>query len=1540
MALEPAIRPSPELTGPIDEIQGRAEENTRRMGIPSTLFGPGVMVPSIAHALAAPVDAPPRPWVPFGARNIGGHIQALAQDPANPSTLYAGTAQGGVFRTRDAGDTWEPLGNPEDAFPVGALAVAPSNPRILYAGTGEPITLLGAVSVSSPQQGLGFFRCDTGVATPRFVNEVGPVPAAGPAPNGAANTYARIVVDPRTHERCWIASSTGLWRREAGPVFHREPLPIPAGVTPDVTDVALAERWNPDRPDTYRLYAGVAHQGIYRGVYDPATGATQWDLNGAGTIASGGAATEIVGTGTRFRTFFQVGDTIHTSGLAPEQSQTITAIADDTHLTVGAAFAPVVPAGTQYFKVPPPGPALPTGAGTISYAVPPPPPPPPVHTVNGAGTNFTTFFHAGDEIRTTGLAQDVVATVATVVNNTTLTVAATFGAAIPAGTGYQNQPLSGLGLGLGAGTISAAAGSAEVVGVGTSFTAFFRVGEEIRTTGLLPVQGRLIAAIPDDTHLRVEMPFLAPVPAGTAYVRQPAAGVALPAPGALARIRLAVCKTRPEHVYALMSNPQPGTSFMLPLYHSGDGGDTWRVQTPPDPPGPNQGPQCWYYLTLAVHPYEPSLVLAGGMNVFRSTDFGMSWAQVLDWTRYDQGDRAQHADHHDMLFDHVNRTRLWVANDGGLSMVSDITRGNPSIDRTWRKRSHGILAAQFNDITVHPAYPFIMGGGLQDNGTYLGFGGPTWYHIGFADGGELALEQNNPRLFYVNSQNNTWGVTVVLGNTPAPASPQFLIQSPVNADQAPPNDVMAVIKNWLFPTGAFVGVIEHHPVAPQHFLLADTGRLLVTNDGGANFFLGGIAGILPNEQVTALGFGPGATGDAWVGTSRGQVFRGTYGAAQPAPPANPLAPTWRALGGPAVGGVALGALPIPGAAPNPWISRIAVHPADANYVAIATGGNGAAAGTQGRVYLSMDRGVSWADVTGLGAPPQQSLPPCPVSSLAFDPSVPAGSPQVLFAGTLAGVYVIRNLPARPPAAGAAVPAFNPQWFSFNNRQLPAPAPVVAGQLPLVLVNDLVCVTHAPTPGAAPGSPEAAARQLLICSTFGRGMYACDLSAPVGAPAVGGGPRFRLFIRQYVVEDGMGYPRLAPAALNAAPPAPGLGGDPRMPAGTIQFDLTQAYDIRVDRPPFNFFEEVLDGVEFDESLVLDEPEPGEPNMVYVQVHTRGWDTLRDVTVHLFFAPAPAPAPAGPPLPDLQADFWAHVTDLVLPAPSPAPVAPAAAWQRAGTPQPLVVRPNQPAVARFEWVPPASLGGGHVALLAVCTSPSDPLPGGLPTVMQTLLLQERRAALRVIRVRPFVPDIYIRDGVEDAGTGPSVAFGGRSPDIIVVQGAPAAPPAEAFRDLLDTRPADRLRGVGDNFIYVRVHNRKAVEVQAQVELWRVKPIIPLAPGEAAAPPFDQSKWSQDGLVGDGAPLPAGTSAVTLPPRGWGAARFTWHEPPNPDPAGTDPYPTYLLVALVSAVPPGDPKPSKADVDSFENFWDFFRTLRSAGNAAMRGVRWVAS
>ncbi len=86
---------------------------------------------------------------------------ALALDPTSPSTVYAGTAGGGVFKSANGGGSWSAAntGLPTESV-VGALALDPTNPSRVYAGTG------GGVFKST--DGGGSWRAvNFGLTTPR-----------------------------------------------------------------------------------------------------------------------------------------------------------------------------------------------------------------------------------------------------------------------------------------------------------------------------------------------------------------------------------------------------------------------------------------------------------------------------------------------------------------------------------------------------------------------------------------------------------------------------------------------------------------------------------------------------------------------------------------------------------------------------------------------------------------------------------------------------------------------------------------------------------------------------------------------------------------------------------------------------------------------------------------------------------------------------------------------------------------------------------------------------------------------------------------------------------------------------------------------------------------------------------------------------------------------------------------------------------------------------------------------------------------------------
>ena len=72
---------------------------------------------------------------------VSGRLSAIAVHPTNPDVVYAGGAQGGVWKSTNATSakpTWVPLTDHEASLAVGSIAIDPVNPEIVYVGTGEP----------------------------------------------------------------------------------------------------------------------------------------------------------------------------------------------------------------------------------------------------------------------------------------------------------------------------------------------------------------------------------------------------------------------------------------------------------------------------------------------------------------------------------------------------------------------------------------------------------------------------------------------------------------------------------------------------------------------------------------------------------------------------------------------------------------------------------------------------------------------------------------------------------------------------------------------------------------------------------------------------------------------------------------------------------------------------------------------------------------------------------------------------------------------------------------------------------------------------------------------------------------------------------------------------------------------------------------------------------------------------------------------------------------------------------------------------------
>ncbi len=79
-------------------------------------------------------------WKAIGPHNTGGRTIAIAFNPQNPNTIYAGSASGGLWRSYSGGvgvDAWQYVTTGYPVLGVSSITFAPSDSNIIYIGTGE-----------------------------------------------------------------------------------------------------------------------------------------------------------------------------------------------------------------------------------------------------------------------------------------------------------------------------------------------------------------------------------------------------------------------------------------------------------------------------------------------------------------------------------------------------------------------------------------------------------------------------------------------------------------------------------------------------------------------------------------------------------------------------------------------------------------------------------------------------------------------------------------------------------------------------------------------------------------------------------------------------------------------------------------------------------------------------------------------------------------------------------------------------------------------------------------------------------------------------------------------------------------------------------------------------------------------------------------------------------------------------------------------------------------------------------------------------------
>jgi photosystem II stability/assembly factor-like uncharacterized protein len=200
----------------------------------------------------------------------GGRTKAAAGVPGRPHMFYIGVCNGGVWKTTDAGRTWQPIFDDQSTGSIGWVAVAPSDPNILYVGSGEG---LPRPDLST---GNGMYKS---VDAGKTWTHLG---------LGEGQQIPKIAVDPRNPERLLVAvlghpygpnEQRGIYRSTDGgrsfqKVFYKDENTggKDVDIDPSNPDVVYATLWEQRQGPWENAVWGGATGGIFKST----DGGTTW----------------------------------------------------------------------------------------------------------------------------------------------------------------------------------------------------------------------------------------------------------------------------------------------------------------------------------------------------------------------------------------------------------------------------------------------------------------------------------------------------------------------------------------------------------------------------------------------------------------------------------------------------------------------------------------------------------------------------------------------------------------------------------------------------------------------------------------------------------------------------------------------------------------------------------------------------------------------------------------------------------------------------------------------------------------------------------------------------------------------------------------------------------------------------------------------------------------------------------------------------------------------------------------------------------------
>lgn len=122
---------------------------------------------------------------------VSGRMTRVAGLANNPKVYYASAAQGGLWKSTDAGKVWQPIFDSQSTQSIGSFAIAPSDENVIYVGSGEA-NIRGNVAI-----GDGIWKSeDAGASFRQVLALKGQIGTMEVHPHDSAIAFAAVLGSP------------------------------------------------------------------------------------------------------------------------------------------------------------------------------------------------------------------------------------------------------------------------------------------------------------------------------------------------------------------------------------------------------------------------------------------------------------------------------------------------------------------------------------------------------------------------------------------------------------------------------------------------------------------------------------------------------------------------------------------------------------------------------------------------------------------------------------------------------------------------------------------------------------------------------------------------------------------------------------------------------------------------------------------------------------------------------------------------------------------------------------------------------------------------------------------------------------------------------------------------------------------------------------------------------------------------------------------------------------------------------------------------